>query len=34
VGLYIASLIALSHGGRIEVASDQTATRLTFRIPA
>lgn len=34
LGLYIASQIALAHGGRIEVASDETETRFTFRMPA
>ena len=34
LGLYIASQIALAHGGRIDVASDETETRFTFRMPA
>jgi signal transduction histidine kinase len=34
LGLYIASQIALAHGGRIEVVSDQTETRFTFRMPS
>lgn len=33
LGLYIASQIAQAHGGRIDVASDATETRFTFRMP-
>lgn len=33
LGLYIASQIADAHGGRIEVKSDATETRFTFRMP-
>ena len=32
-GLYIASEIACAHGGTLEVDSDRTATRFTFRMP-
>ncbi|RYG09759.1 MAG: ATP-binding protein, partial [Caulobacteraceae bacterium] len=31
--LYIASQIALAHGGDIDVVSDETETRFTFRMP-
>ncbi|MCB5201219.1 GAF domain-containing sensor histidine kinase [Neorhizobium sp. T786] len=34
LGLYIASQIAEAHGGRLDVASDETETRFTFRMPA
>lgn len=34
LGLYIASQIALAHGGRIDVASDNAETRFTFRMPS
>jgi signal transduction histidine kinase len=34
LGLYIASQIAEAHGGRLEVVSDETETRFTFRMPA
>jgi len=33
LGLYIASEIACAHGGTLEVDSDRTATRFTFRMP-
>ncbi|RZJ26013.1 MAG: ATP-binding protein, partial [Brevundimonas sp.] len=33
LGLYIASQIAIAHGGRIEVVSDDAETRFTFRMP-
>jgi signal transduction histidine kinase len=33
LGLYIASEIAKAHGGRIDVASDDIATRFAFRMP-
>src|SRR3569833_942274 len=33
LGLYIASQIAQAHRGRIDVSSDQTETRFTFRMP-
>jgi len=33
LGLYIASEIARTHGGTLEVDSDRTATRFTFRMP-
>jgi signal transduction histidine kinase len=33
LGLFIASQIAEAHGGRIEVSSNDTETRFTFRIP-
>ena len=33
LGLYIASQIALAHGGDIDVVSDETETRFTFRMP-
>ena len=33
LGLYIASQIAEVHGGRIDVESDPTETRFTFRMP-
>lgn len=33
LGLYIASQIAKAHGGRIDVTSDATETRFTFRMP-
>jgi signal transduction histidine kinase len=33
LGLYIASQIAEAHGGRIDVQSDSTETRFTFRMP-
>ncbi|CAN7659084.1 PAS domain-containing sensor histidine kinase [Devosia sp. Root413D1] len=33
LGLYIASQIAQAHGGRIDVTSDATETRFTFRMP-
>lgn len=33
LGLYIASQIAKAHGGRLDVASDATETRFTFRMP-
>jgi signal transduction histidine kinase len=34
LGLYIASQIAEAHGGRLDVHSDETETRFTFRMPA
>ncbi|RZJ44925.1 MAG: GAF domain-containing sensor histidine kinase [Brevundimonas sp.] len=34
LGLYIASQIAMAHGGRIDVASDDVETRFTFRMPS
>ncbi len=34
LGLYIASQIALAHGGRIDVVSDESETRFTFWMPA
>lgn len=34
LGLYIASQIAVAHGGVLEVASDAVETRFTFRMPA
>jgi signal transduction histidine kinase len=34
LGLYIVSEIARAHGGEVEVASDETETRFTFRMPA
>ncbi len=34
LGLYIASEIALAHGGSLEVASSPEETRFTFRMPA
>jgi signal transduction histidine kinase len=34
LGLYIASQIAEAHGGRLDVASDESETRFTFRMPA
>ncbi|WP_449393606.1 PAS domain-containing sensor histidine kinase [Devosia riboflavina] len=33
LGLYIASQIALAHGGRISVTSDTTETKFTFSMP-
>jgi sigma-B regulation protein RsbU (phosphoserine phosphatase) len=33
LGLYIASEIALAHGGKIEVASSAKETRFTFTMP-
>lgn len=33
LGLYIASQIALAHGGRIDVQSESSETRFTFRMP-
>lgn len=33
LGLYIAAEIAKAHGGTLEVASDTTETRFTFRMP-
>jgi sigma-B regulation protein RsbU (phosphoserine phosphatase) len=33
LGLYIASQIAQAHGGRIDLVSDTTETRFTFRMP-
>jgi signal transduction histidine kinase len=33
LGLYIVSEIARAHGGSVEVASDETATCFTFRMP-
>lgn len=33
LGLYIASQIAEAHGGRLDVTSDATETRFTFRMP-
>lgn len=33
LGLYIANQIALAHGGRIEVTSDDVETRFVFRMP-
>lgn len=33
LGLYIAREIARAHGGMLEVASDRTETRFTFRMP-
>lgn len=33
LGLFIASQIAEAHGGRIEVSSNDTETRFTFRMP-
>lgn len=33
LGLYIASQIAQAHGGRIDVVSDDSETRFTFRMP-
>ena len=33
LGLYIASQIAEAHGGRLEVHSDEAATRFTFLMP-
>ena len=34
LGLYIACEIATAHGGSLDVTSDDTETRFTFRIPA
>lgn len=34
LGLYIASQIAVAHGGTLDVKSDTTETRFTFRMPA
>ncbi|MBP0493364.1 GAF domain-containing sensor histidine kinase [Pararoseomonas indoligenes] len=34
LGLYIAGQIAKAHGGRIEVASDESETRFTLQMPA
>ena len=33
LGLYISSQIAAAHGGRLDVSSDDTETRFTFRMP-
>ena len=33
LGLYIASQIAQAHGGRLDVSSDEKATKFTFRMP-
>ena len=33
LGLYISSIIAQAHGGRIDVTSDDRETRFTFRMP-
>lgn len=33
LGLYIASQIAVAHGGRLDVTSDAQETRFTFRMP-
>jgi signal transduction histidine kinase len=33
LGLYIASQIASAHGGRLDVKSDASETRFTFRMP-
>jgi sigma-B regulation protein RsbU (phosphoserine phosphatase) len=33
LGLYIASQIALAHGGRIDVVSNAQETRFTFSMP-
>lgn len=33
LGLYISSEIARAHGGTIDVTSDRSATRFTFRMP-
>ena len=33
LGLYIASQIAETHNGKIDVVSDVTETRFTFRMP-
>jgi len=33
LGLYIASQLAEAHGGRIDVTSDASETRFTFRMP-
>lgn len=34
LGLYIASEIARAHGGKMDVTSDETATRFTFSMPS
>lgn len=34
LGLYVAAAVARAHGGTIDVASDATETRFTFRMPA
>jgi signal transduction histidine kinase len=33
LGLFIAAQIANVHGGKLDVTSDETATRFTFRMP-
>ncbi|WP_254065916.1 sensor histidine kinase KdpD [Acidisoma sp. L85] len=33
LGLYIASMIAQAHGGRLDVTSTPAETRFTFRMP-